>query len=121
MSIPSPTKFANPPPIKEHSLWTPAQTPAPLENTPVFYQWLIGRKPPKILQCEAIEEELRLVACSDRAYDKGDGISSHGWVFASQSLKTIQAEGAGPTDGHPALLSSYRGLLAENILNLSNR
>jgi hypothetical protein len=61
-----------------------------------------------------INDELKqdsLVACSDGAYDKGEGIASHGWVFASQAVEIVQASGAGPADGHSKLLSSYRAEL----------
>lgn len=60
-------------------------------------------------------QEATLLACSDGAYDTDNGKGSHGWVFASDMEQEITA-GAGPDDGHPSLMASYRtelgGLLA---------
>ena len=46
-----------------------------------------------------------LHACSDGSVDKG--IGSHAWVFA-HSDGTILLQGAGPDDGNPVTMSSYR-------------
>jgi hypothetical protein len=51
-------------------------------------------------QCDQLTEEIQeksLLSCSDGAYCSSTHHSHHGWVFAS--------------DGHPALLSSYRSEL----------
>jgi hypothetical protein len=60
-------------------------------------------------------QKATLLACSDGAYDTDNGKGSHGWVFASDMEQEIMA-GAGPDDGHPSLMTSYRtelgGLLA---------
>ncbi len=39
-------------------------------------------------------------------------MASHGWVLASNLLETQLASGAGPVDGHPRLLTSYRAELS---------
>ena len=54
-------------------------------------------------------------ACTDGSTCPDTGNSSHSWVFAN-GLDQIVCSGAGPDDGHPTLMSSYRlelgGLLA---------
>jgi hypothetical protein len=56
-----------------------------------------------------------LVTCSDGSYFPESHTGSHGWVVATNDRKRL-LKGAGPGDGHPALMSSYRselgGLLA---------
>jgi hypothetical protein len=56
-----------------------------------------------------------MVTCSDGSFYPDSHTGSHGWVLASAD-KAILLQGAGPGDGHPKLMSSYRselgGLLA---------
>jgi hypothetical protein len=88
-------------------------------DTPEFYQRFIGQHPPiddnigfKIATGMELET---LVTCSDGSYDPILQTGSHGWIISTQD-KDILAQGAGPTDGNPSALSSYRaelgGLLA---------
>ena len=55
-----------------------------------------------------------LLACSDGSFYPEACTGSHGWVLATEQQTLLQ--GAGPDDGHPSLMSSYRselgGLLA---------
>jgi hypothetical protein len=83
-------------------------SPSPFLHTPIFFQRLIGPNPPSEESCSAIAEAIvqaSLIACSDGSCNSG--IGSHGWVFASVR-GTIISSGAGPVDGHPSLMSSYR-------------
>ena len=61
---------------------------------------------------KGLEDNTQL-ACSDGSCIDGSG--SHGWVIAHDSGDII-AQGSGPTDSHPSLVSSFReelgGLLA---------
>jgi hypothetical protein len=84
------------------------------ENTPIFYQHLIGLTPPFLQQCEELRDEIQrntLVACSDGSYDPANSLSSHAWIFSSNIPHNI-TYGAGPVDGHPSLQSSYRAELS---------
>ncbi len=56
-----------------------------------------------------------MVACSDGAHDKSNGVASHGWVFASSLVETVVSTGTGPVDGHPSLCSSYRAELSGTL------
>jgi hypothetical protein len=58
---------------------------------------------------EAIKEKA-LLSCSDGAYCPQTGKGSHSWIFGSPEQLSIMA-GAGPTDGHPSSMSSYRAEL----------
>ena len=98
----------------------PGTDPPPeFENTPSFYQTLIGLNPPSAFQCaevaDALREDTELLGCSDGSYDPDEGHCYHGWIFASEIRQAI-VEGSGPGHGLPDLLSSYRaelgGLLA---------
>ncbi len=101
------------------SVWTLNSTQHAFVDTPEFYQRLIGNDPPIEdtvgFQIATGLELETLIACSDGSYDPKHQTGSHGWIFASTD-KNILAQGAGPADGHPALMSSYRtelgGLLA---------
>jgi hypothetical protein len=109
-SVPSqsgfPVEYSNSTP----QLWDSSETPAPFHNTPYFYQWLIGPTPLTLAQCIDLEEEIKqgsLLSCSDGAYCPITNKGSHSWLF-SNNTKQLLASGAGPTDGHPILMSSYR-------------
>ncbi len=56
-----------------------------------------------------------LMTCSDGSNDPVLQTGSHGWIISTTD-KDVLAQGAGPTDGNPSTLSSYRaelgGLLA---------
>jgi hypothetical protein len=119
-STPSTTSFPIPHFQPDKTLWNPA-----LQATPVFYQRLIGENLPTELQCEQIKEAIEqkeLITCSDGAFCPHAGEGSHSWVFHQEIGGTL-ASGAGTSDGHPALVPSYRaelgGILASLlILNL---
>ncbi len=83
-------------------------------DTPEFFQRVIGPCPPLDFNTSftitaGIELET-LVTCSDGSFDPENKTGSHGWVLATTD-KIILAEGSGPTDGHPASLSSSRAEL----------
>ncbi len=74
---------------------------------------MIGADPPTTEDCSTIAEEIRLntgLASSDGSHNPTLSIASHSWVFGT-GLQQILASGAGPDDGHPRLLSSYRSEL----------
>jgi hypothetical protein len=48
-----------------------------------------------------------LLACSDGSFDPKVGLGSHSWLFADPEGMLLWS-GAGPSDGHPNLMSSYR-------------
>ncbi len=80
-------------------------------DTPEFYQRLIGPHPPIDQQtgfhiATGIELET-LITCSDGSFDPASGQGSHGWVVSTND-RIMLAKGAGPADGHPNLMSSYR-------------
>jgi hypothetical protein len=61
------------------SIWNPANIPPVFQNTPVFYQRLIGPRPPTQYQCELISDTIQeeeLVTCSDGAYNPSTGTGS---------------------------------------------
>ena len=125
-SKPSQTPLTSFKPTSPGSLWRPDTIPPPLQNTPAYYQKLIGPHPPNATQCHEISQEIlqdALVACSDGAYDQSSSVASHGWVFGSGTLEIQQATGAGPVDGHPKFLSSYRAELSGivTVLYLTHR
>jgi hypothetical protein len=103
---------------EEPQQWDLSIIPAPFTNTPHFFQRLIGKQPPTLHQCStlaaAIENE-SLLSCSDGAYCPVTYRGSQSWLFGSVTDHSI-ARGAGPTDGHPTSMSSYRtelgGILA---------
>jgi hypothetical protein len=70
--------------------------------------------PPSAKECEdittAIENDA-LVACSDSAYNRQLGVGSQAWIFGD-NIGTFLSSGAGPTDGGPKFLSSYRAELS---------
>ena len=101
------SSFKVPSPPPPTTLWV-TPSPSPFLHTPIFFQRLIGPNPPSEESCSAIAEAIvqaSLIACSDGSCNSG--IGSHGWVFASVR-GTIISSGAGPVDGHPSLMSSYR-------------
>jgi hypothetical protein len=109
---PFPPSENEPPP----ATWDRTRIPPILANTPDFYQRLIGPAPDlsesiQLSLAHGMELET-LMACSDGSVTKGTG--SHGWIFVSDTNPTLQ--GAGPDDGHPDHMTSYRselgGLLA---------
>ncbi len=101
--------------VSSPSMWPVENTPLPLQDTALFFQKLIGPTPPSDAQCQEISQEIlhnALLACSDGAHDATSSKASHGWIFGSSIFETIQATGAGPVDGHPQLLSSFRAELS---------
>jgi len=91
------------------SLW-PDNLPDIWRDIPPYFQHIIGPSPPSLAECQEIKTIIKqdsLVTRSDGAHDKFLAKSSHAWVFGD-NLGSLLAAGAGPTDGHPALLSAYR-------------
>jgi hypothetical protein len=119
-SLPSPNKFPSPSPnTPNNSIWDQDEDLHILADTPAFFQRLIGPMPTfdaheDTALAHSMELET-LVACSDGSHNPKTGTGSHGWAFAQQDGNTL-LQGAGPVDGHPTLMSSYRselgGLLA---------
>jgi len=112
-SQPSSTPFPHLAPDNS-SIWDSTITNPVFQDTPTFYQRLLG-SPPTVEQCQelatAIEKET-LAGCSDGAYDRTTSIASHGLVLADRIQRKRIASGAGPVDGHPHLLSSFRAELS---------
>jgi hypothetical protein len=78
-----------------------------LTSIPQFYNRLLGVHLPNEAMCNSIKnatQDVKLVMCSDGS--KEDNSSAHGWVISTSS-GTILAQGSGPVDGHPDLLSSF--------------
>jgi hypothetical protein len=101
------------------SLWDVDDSLHALADTPEFYQRLLGPLPTLndsdgMVLAHQMELE-SLLACSDGSFFPEEHTGSHGWVLASTDQQ-ILLQGAGPDDGHPRLMSSYRselgGLLA---------
>jgi hypothetical protein len=114
-SKPSQTPITPFKPTSPSTIWHPKISPPPLQNTPGYFQKLIGPHPPTEAQCYDIFQELlqdALVVCSDGAYEHSSSVPSHGWVFGTNTLEIQQASGAGPVDGHPKFLSSFRAELS---------
>jgi len=111
-SYPSSTSFPKSAARSLPSLWPSHSIPPAFQNMPIFYQHLIGPTPPSQATCDKLSKELpyTLLACSDGAYDKDSGKGSLHWVFSSNLEQNISS-GAGPVDGHPLLMSSYRAKL----------
>lgn len=83
-------------------------------DTPEFYQRIIGLEPPVDRDvgfqiATGIELET-LITCSDGSFDPQTKKGSHGWVLSNTDRVTL-AQGSGPADGHPTLMSSYRAEL----------
>lgn len=77
-------------------------------DAPPFFQRIKGNSIPTGQACASIAEEISkhsLLACSNGSCSLGAG--SLGWVF-SMSTGQILSQGAGPVDGHPDLVTSYR-------------
>jgi hypothetical protein len=91
--------------------WDRTKVPPILDNTPEFYQRIIGPAPvlPASTQLDLVHgiELETLLACSDGSVTNGTG--SHGWVFSNDTNPNLQ--GAGPDDGHPDYMTSYRSEL----------
>ncbi len=51
-----------------------------------------------------------LLACSDGSHNPESHTGCHGWVLASNEQELL-LQGAGPDDGHPMLINSYRSEL----------
>jgi ribonuclease HI len=114
------TRFTTTEPNQPPELWQHITVPAPLADTPAFYQHLINT-PPTEQDCQAIANELQgktLIACSDGACDTSSAVSSYGTVFASNLLQQQLSSVVGPVDGHPVLLTSYRAELSGIIATL---
>ncbi len=82
-----------------------------LANAPEFYQWLIDplqdiKEQINMSMAHGIKLET-LFAFSDGSVKLGKG--AHGWIFASETSPILQD--AGPEDGHPDYMSSYRSEL----------
>jgi hypothetical protein len=103
----------------EPSIWTLNTESYAFVDTPEFYQRLIGKNPPiddnigfKIATGMELET---LLSCSDGSFDPIHKTGSHGWILVTSDKETL-AQGAGPADGDPLFMSSYRtelgGLLA---------
>jgi ribonuclease HI len=106
--------FVLPEPLSVPNLWRHAHTPEAFQNTPAFFQHLLNN-PPTEQECQAIAEELQdktLEVCSDGACDETQALSSHGVVFASGLSHEKVASVAGPVDGHPKMVTSYRAELS---------
>jgi hypothetical protein len=107
---PSRYQFVAPEPSSPPDLWRHTHTTETLHHTPAFFQHLLNN-PPTEQECQAIAVELQektLVACSDGACDTSKAVSSHGVVFGSSLLQQQVASMAGPVDGHPEMVKSYR-------------
>jgi len=90
-------------------LWDIAAIPAAFQVTSIFFQRLIGDSPPTQQCCADIQEDIRtdsFLVCTDGAFCCTTRRGSYGWVMVND--KGTVATGAGPDDGHPALMSSYR-------------
>jgi ribonuclease HI len=102
------------PQIPTMSLWDLSHEDHTFVDTPEFYQKLIGMDPQMerdvgVQIATGIELET-LITCSDGSFDPQTKKGSNGWVL-SDTNKRILAQGSGPADGHPALMSSYRAEL----------
>ncbi len=112
-TTPSSSIFPFPPSPIPSGIWKTCNVSLIFADTPTFFQRLIGADPPTTEDCSTIAEEIRLstfLACSDGSHNPTLAIASHSWVFGN-GLQQILASGAGPDDGHPRLLSSYRSEL----------
>lgn len=84
------------------------------QNTPLFYQHLIGPTPPSLEACEELWDKIEqqtLLACSNDSHNPSRGLSSHGWIFSNNLPESIVSV-VGPVDGNPSLLTSYRAELS---------
>jgi hypothetical protein len=109
-SSPSSSGFPHHDPSAEPTLWDPSVVAAPFHNTPYFFQQLLGTPPPSLPACTTLKDGIKdqsLLVCSDGAYCPITHKGSHSWVVSNTS-RQILAKGAGPNDGHPNSMSSYR-------------
>jgi hypothetical protein len=102
------------PQIPNMALWDHPHENHAFVDTPESYERIIRLEPPVerevgVKIATGIELET-LLMCSDGSYDPKTKKGSHGWVL-SDTNKTILAQGLGPADGHPTLMSSYRAEL----------
>jgi len=110
----SSSQFPSPIPPPTNPLWNPASIPPIFNDTPTFYQCLIGPT------CEAIREAITtnaLITCSDGSYCPQTHYGSHGWVFNNQNGEKLYL-GSGPADGHPSMMSSSRAELGGILASL---
>jgi hypothetical protein len=97
-----------------NSIWNFESNDHVFLDTPDFCQRLIGANPLINLRTShdlatGIELET-LVTYSDGSFNPDSGKGSLGWIVSTTDQK-ILAKGAGPVDGHPSLMSSYRSEL----------
>lgn len=93
---------------QERTLWNPADIQPGFQNTPLFFQCIVGAQPLTEEQCQHIRDTIvaqECVSCSDGAFYPDTGIGSQSWVFNGSQDEVVS--GVGPTDGHPSLMSSY--------------
>jgi hypothetical protein len=112
---PSPTGIpSTTPQLPQNAIWNLPSTDHAFVDTPEFYQRLIGEAPPFDYStgfniATGLELET-LVTCSDGSFVPDKKLGSHGWIISTTDKATL-AQGAGPTDGHPNSMSSYRAEL----------
>ena len=102
------------PQLPSKNVWNLPTTEHAFVDTPEFYQRIIGLEPPigrelGVKIATGIELET-LITCSDGSFNPQTKKGSHGWVLSDVD-KSIMAQGSGPADGHPDLMSSYRAEL----------
>ena len=92
-----------------------------LIDTSAYFKRLVGPiLPPAQADLLEIANQItdsELLVCSDGSFSQYSGTGSHGWVF-STATGDILLQGAGPIDGIPQLLSSYRPELGGITANL---
>jgi hypothetical protein len=106
------------PQLPNQTVWDLPQEDHAFVDTLEFYQRIIGLEPPLerrmgVKIATGIELET-LITCSDGSFDPQTKKGSHGWVLSDNNKRTL-AQGLGPTDGHPTLMSSYRAELGGQI------
>lgn len=96
------------------SLWPLLSIPEYLENTNLFYQYLLGLSPklhaPMTILAEAFQSGT-MVVCSDGSFNPTQGTDTHGWVIASMTRVPLST-GAGPMCRNPTLSSACRSELS---------
>ena len=92
-------------------IWDQDPTAHAFVDTPDFYKRLLGTKP---LSSNEVEQDIAtnleletLVACSDGSFNPDKAVGGHGWIISTKDKQVI-IEGAGPADGNPSSMSSYR-------------
>jgi hypothetical protein len=91
-----------------------------LLTTPPFYARILG---PISTSLEELADSIsdyiiqdNLYLCTDGSYDPHISRGAHGWVIANDSETLWQ--GAGPSDGHPKLMSPYRAEFSGSVAGL---